>query len=193
MHFFSHTAADGRRYLLKLGRYVDMKREALITARLAACGSQSFAKTCGFYRMPVELQDDAGRWRRWNWRVGERYRLRVPLSLGHFEILNDDEGRLSECQDCQYHLLDPRGSYLKTNDIRAHIRLCPRECVVLQVQERIEGYTLEKFGQLFRAKYPAGYGSRAPGEKEKIQKMALQWLSEAERKQHIVTTCVTLI
>ena len=79
MHFFTHTATDGKRFLLKLGRYVDMKREALLTERLARCGSTSFAKTCGFFRMPAAMQDDAGFWRRWTWRSGQTVALQLSL------------------------------------------------------------------------------------------------------------------
>ena len=47
--------------------------------------------------------------------------------------------------------------------------------MVLQVQEHVNGYTLEKFGQLFQKEYPEGYGERTPGEKQRMQKMALRW------------------
>jgi len=131
MHFFTHTGVDGKRFLLKLGRYVDMKREALLTTRLARCGSSSFAKTCGFYRMPTELQDSGGLWRRWAWRTGQKFPLRQALIP--IDIETDDNGRLGECGDCVYHKLDSKGTYLKNGGFRAHIELCPRHCVVIQV------------------------------------------------------------
>ena len=47
----------------------------------------------------------------------------------------------------------------------------------LQVQERINGYTIEKFGNLFKKGYPEGYGEREPEEKEKLQGLVLAWLA----------------
>jgi len=179
---------DDRQYIFKLGRFVDLAREALVSQRLWSCGTTSFAKTCGLIAAE-EQQDSAGLWREArSWKS----KLEIPTTaddlsssfkwLDFPEVFASDQ--LGHCQDCLYSGRDAAGSYLKDGSMRAHIELCPAECVVWQVQEFVEGLPLESLAWPYRSDFAPGHdrkeGSDPQKEKAKIQKTVNRWLAAAQ-------------
>lgn len=86
-------------------------------------------------------------------------------------------------QQAFFEMHDTAGAYLKDGAMRAHIDLCPRECVVFQVQEFVEGLALEQLAWVYRDKFAPGHnrmeGLSAKEEKGLIRGTVAKWMMGA--------------
>ena len=132
MHLFQ-TSVSGKQYLLKVGRYHDLKRELLAGRRADQCGFTQLAGLCGIFALPSIMQG-SGAWRRRNiWERFEAEGTAIPVKQGLTAINADHDGERGECVDCLYADDDDPGKS-SVSDATGIVLRCPRidqPCTVL--------------------------------------------------------------
>ena len=61
----------------------------------------------------------------------------------YYSVAQTSRNQSCTCM-CRYWAFDPGNTYLKTGKMRQHLQLCPRKCVVMQVQQHVDGTWLPR-------------------------------------------------